>query len=456
MRGSFRRRVLAPLTVLTVGAALVSGSLGAGSSGAATRDVIDDVRLNQIQVIGSHNSYHRVPSQAEMDLRRSFIGAGEDQLEYQHEPLPTQFGSQKVRQIELDAFVDHSGGLYANPLLRSTVGLGPYDPAMQLPGIKVFHIQDVDYETTCLTLVACLSQVKGWSDANPNHVPIAILLELKDTPLVVGSFTFTTPEPWTAAAMDELDADIRSVFAPGDMITPDDVRGTHATLEEAVTTDGWPTLRESRGKVMFLMDNGGAFRTRYLTGHPGLQGRVVFTNSTPGQPDAAFVEHNDSLDEAEIQSLVLAGYVVRTRADGDTLEARAEDTTKRDAAFRSGAQWVSTDYPVPGMAFGFTSSYFAEIPGGVVARCNPVNAPPTCRDAALEAAVVPPPTITLDTTTSTSSPGTTVPGTTSTTSGTGPTGSTVPPPTTGSSSGRPPVSTAPGATPRSGSPRFTG
>ena len=114
------------------------------------------------------------------------------------------------------------------------------------------------------------------------------------------------------------------------MITPDVVRGARATLEEAVLEDGWPTLGQSRGKVIFLMDNGDPYRSRYLAGHPSLRGRVLFTNSEPGQPDAAFVKRNDAIaDFADIQALVEQGYVVRTRADADTVEARTDDPTTR-------------------------------------------------------------------------------------------------------------------------------
>ena len=94
------------------------------------------------------------------------------------------------------------------------------------------------------------------------------------------------------------------------------------------------------------MDNGDPYRSRYLAGHPSLRGRVLFTNSEPGQPDAAFLKRNDAIaDFADIQALVEQGYVVRTRADADTVEARTDDPTVRRAALRSGAQWVSTDYP---------------------------------------------------------------------------------------------------------------
>ena len=399
-------------TPLLAEASSSSGSQASPSTTAApaaTRVLDDDVHLNQIQVTGSHNSYHILPPAKEVALRHTFIGDGDKLMEYRHAPLPQQFESQKVRQIELDLFLDPTGGKYANPLLRSVAGDGAYDPVMNQPGIKVLHVQDVDYASTCLTFKACLTQVKQWSDANPTHAPIAILLELKDDDVPFSGFDFVHPDPFNAAAMNTVDAEIRSVLPPSDLITPDDVRGSHATLQEAVTTDGWPTLGESRGKIMFLMDNGGDKRTAYLAGHPNLEGRAVFTNAPAGAPDAAFVEHNEASDVAVIQDLVQQGYVVRTRADGDTTEARENDTSDRDDAYRSGAQWVSTDYPVPGWAIGFTSPYYSEIPGGTVARCNPVNAPPSCVSAQIDTIYHPvttPPPSTTSTTTSTLPPAT--------------------------------------------------
>jgi len=439
------RRIIGAGSALALTVAMATVPFGAGatpgqSPPAGTRALDDEVHLNEIQVVGSHNSYHLIPSPAEVELRRSVIGDADQALEYRHAPLPVQFQSQKVRQIELDVFLDPAGGKYADPLLRKAAGAGPYDPAMNEPGIKVLHIQDVDYESTCLSLEACLTQIEGWSDANPTHAPIAIMLELKDSEVPVEGFPFVVPDMFDVAAMDTLDAEVRAVMDPSDLITPDDVRGTRATLEEAVTTDGWPTLGESRGKVMFLMDNGGAYRTRYLTGHPNLEDRVLFTNSTPGNPDAAFVKRNDPTDVAAIQSLVEAGYVVRTRSDSDTMEARANDTTARDAGLASGAQWVSTDYPVPDWAVGFTSPYFVEIPGGTVARCNPVNAPAACVSAEIDTIydpVAPPPT----TTPTTAGPSTTVIGGSTTTVIGGPTTTVIGGPTTVAPAG--PGATAP-------------
>ena len=53
------------------------------------------------------------------------------------------------------------------------IGLDPVapEPELRLPGYKVLHTQDFDYETTCLTLVACLTEIEAWSSAHPTTCP---------------------------------------------------------------------------------------------------------------------------------------------------------------------------------------------------------------------------------------------------------------------------------------------
>jgi len=233
-------------------------------------------------------------------------------------------------------------------------------------------VQDIDYETTCYTFVLCLQEIRAWSDAHPNHLPITVLVEAKDEaipdPLNLG---FATPLPFGAEALDRIDAEIRSVFPAERLIVPDDVRGEFATLEAAILTQGWPRLSQARGRIMFALDNTGSARDLYIAGHTSLQGRVLFTDSPAGTPEAAFMKRNNPLSQpGDIEELVRQGYMVRTRADADTEQARNNDTTQRDAALSSGAHFISTDYPVPDTRF---SDYQVTLPGGKIARCNPVN-----------------------------------------------------------------------------------
>src|SRR5262249_16501500 len=89
----------------------------------------------------------------------------------------------------------------------------------------------------------------------------------------------------------------------------------------------------------------GEKRDDYRAGNPALEGRVLFTDASPGHPDAAFVKENDPLvDPARISSRVEAGYIVRTRADADTVQARTGETAQRQAALGSGRPYAAPTY----------------------------------------------------------------------------------------------------------------
>jgi hypothetical protein len=309
------------------------------------------VRINQMQIIGSHNSYHA----GLLPGMRAFLGkkrpADLRGLDYAHQPLNKQFDG-GVRQIELDIFADSKGGRYAHPAgpALEKVGGVPVDAmdhfsgaspdVMLKPGFKVMHVQDLDQHSTCQPFTACLEVVRKWSKAHPRHLPIFILVETKQgKPLNIPNAT--VPEAFTEVTFDELDREIRSVFAADEMITPDDMRGKYAKLNEAARAGAWPTLAQARGKVIFLMDQRSVGPV-YLEGHPNLRGRVLFTNAAPGQPDAAFTEMNEGTEQ-EIAALVRQGYLVRTRTDADTKEGRTGSTERRDHAMASGADPACRD-----------------------------------------------------------------------------------------------------------------
>ena len=366
---------------------VVSAAFTLGILPAYTQTPESPLKLNQIQVIGTHNSYHAGIAPNESKLWQEKYADAYKGLDYQHQPLPQQFDS-GVRQIELDIFADAKGGLYAHPSGPARVAAAhlPADPEfdpnglMLKPGFKVMHVQDVDYRSTCQPFIGCLQQIRQWSHEHAGHIPIFILVETKERE-PHEKLQMTEPEPFTSTVFDALDAEIRSVFPPEELITPDDVRGSYKTLNEAVLAGHWPTLASARGKVVFLLDQRHVGPI-YLKGHPSLKGRVLFTNAEPGEPDAAFVERNDG-PAAEISDLVRKGYLIRARTDSDTKQARVNDTTTRDAMMASGAQLLSTDYPVNEPA-RWPGQYIVELPGKAAARCNPVNASGSCTSEALK------------------------------------------------------------------------
>jgi hypothetical protein len=375
------------MRLFAVAVTLLLALILAPSAGAARSSPL----MNEVQVIGTHNSYHREIPKVEEAAYEDLINSPDDYdrfLAYSHATIPNQLAHQDVRGLELDLFPDPNGGLYAEPLVRRTLGLGPLpDPAWRQPGIKVLHSVDFDYHTTCVRFVTCLQQVRGWSDRNPGHVPLLIMLELKQSDPRAVQLGGVVAPPWNAAALEALDAEIRSVFAEPDMITPDDVRRPGLTLEQSVLRHGWPALDKARGQVAFLLDNDpGPIRDAYTAGRPNLEGRVIFTNSRVGFQDAAFIKRNEprNANTAQIQELVRAGYLIRTRSDVPLGTVTSGDTAMLEAALASGAHLVSTDFPEIGMSARYGSDFVARLPDGGPARCNPVNAPRACRDDRLE------------------------------------------------------------------------
>ncbi|KRC78348.1 Ca2+-dependent phosphoinositide-specific phospholipase C [Sphingomonas sp. Root241] len=338
--------------------------------------------MNDIQVVGSHNSFKaRIPA-AVMAKLRAMEPKSADGLDYYHVPLSKQFDA-GVRQIELDIFADPKGGLYADPKGEAWAkaageATGFDRTAMLKPGFKVLHIPDVDYLSTCTTLVRCLREVDRWSRAHPDHLPIMITINATDQPSTrsgIASPLSLADKP----LLDALDGEIRSVLPGKRLITPDDVRGTAPTLREAVRSRGWPALSAARGRIYILLDVRSAVSEVYRAGHPSLAGRAMFGWYPDDQPESAIQIVQDPLVDGErIRRWVAEGMIVRTRTDANTIEARAHNFAKARAAMASGAQAVSTDY-YPGAPDPLHLDFVVTLPDRAMARCSPVRVPAGCR-----------------------------------------------------------------------------
>ncbi len=396
-------------TLMTSLAALALASAAAAAPAPGPQPG-DQLKLNQIQVVGTHNSYSQPadprvfavmkpliqptldgmmkmmpPAMAARmaDEHPNPLGADlQAGLEYVHPPIEMQLRA-GLRSLEFDLNVDHEGGRFSDPLAyrllreKGAKDLAPlYSDALKEPGLKTLHAADIDFRSSCPTFRLCLQQMRSWSDANPGHSPVFVLLEPKFKSLAGFAPGATKLIPFDAKAFAEMDASIGEILGRDKVVAPDDLRGEHETLEKAALAGAWPTVGQSRGKFVFLMIvpgmNLAAFKP-YLDGHPNLEGRLAFVQGEPGMAHAAFVMVDNALTRGgEIKELVKAGRLVRSRSDIDTYEARQNDPARRDAALASGAQVVSTDYPWAPNIFG---NAYAVSPYDGGFRCNPVSGP---------------------------------------------------------------------------------
>jgi hypothetical protein len=361
-----------------LGSFLLLASCAAGperSAAAAAESSLAGARLDQVQFIGSHNSFKQAPQPELLEMLRPFY-SGADGIDYSHLSLTDQLNL-GLRNLELDVYFDPEGGRYRDPMGERMLRQKNVEPwprgdaaALLTPGFKVLHDADFDFRTCHIAFEGCLAELARWSDAHAGHTPIVLTMNTKQGGRVVPGAA--SPAEFTVDALKLLNATVIAGLGRERLLTPDDVRGNEATLREAVSARGWPSLAASAGRFIFVLDEGGTARDRYLASFPGLRGAAYFVNAEPEAAEAAIFVINDPVrDEARIRGLVTQGFLVRTRADADTKEARSNDFSRFDAAKRSGAQIITTDYYIPDRSV--SERYMVRFDDGTFFRANPVT-----------------------------------------------------------------------------------
>ena len=314
-----------------------ASSTDASSTDASTTGAASELTLEHMQVKGTHNSYHLKP-----------LIPFDKSHDYSHAPLDEQLESQGVRAFELDV---HKG----------------------LGGLEVYHITVIYAVSTCYTFGGCLGVIKGWSDAHPQHLPITVWIEIKDQ---------TGGSAIGAGDLDGLDDVVRGVFPADKLLTPDDIQGDHASVQDALAGDGWPLIDSVRGQVLFVLLNvEDTHAANYTANYTTLAGRAMFARATPKQfnlPWAAIAKLGAG-DAADITAAHAAHLLIATNVCG---AGEADDAcfATLDTAKAAGIHMLKDDFPaaVPNKA------YWMDLPDGNPARCNPVTAPPDCSSVALE------------------------------------------------------------------------
>jgi hypothetical protein len=304
------------------------------ASSVASYPLDDVLRLNHMQVKGTHNSYHQEPSLVFHESHG-----------YSHPPLDEQMEVHGVRAFEIDVHLENGV-------------------------VTVYHILFIDEETSCGTFTQCLEVIKGWSDVNLGHVPIMVWIEVKED-TGGGAFNDLT-------ILDDL---IHDVFPSERLLTPDDVRGEHASLRDALEDEGWPTLGEVRSRAMFMVLNGGSGVDAYTFEGQSSEGRTMFMGAGPetfNAPWAAVAKINDPgsshVPEAHAKNILVASNGCGAGDDAADCAARLE------TALASGVQMYKDDFLQP----TDDMSYWLDFPDGNPARCNAVTAPSECTSEALE------------------------------------------------------------------------
>lgn len=324
----------------SAGGAATGGSAGTsgagGSAGAPSYPLDDTLRVTDVAMKCTHNSYHIEPANPIDDSHR-----------YTQAPLDVQLGEQGVRGFELDI---HAGA-----------------------GFPVKHIPyGLDDRSTCPDLGACLGVIDGWSATHPGHHLVVVWIEMKDE--LDGTQRITD--------YDAVDQVIRAAL-PARLYTPDDFLRGHATPREALDAEGWPTLGETRARVAVVLLNDGEHSRAYTRDFSSLAGRAMFARAAGDQyalPWAVVTKINDPSAASAIAAAHAAGLLIASNV-GEAGAPDAVNQLQLSAGLTHGSHLLCDDFPAPVAGHG----YSLVLPGGTPSVCNRVTAPSECTPAAIEA-----------------------------------------------------------------------
>ncbi|MDR0845623.1 MAG: hypothetical protein LBN71_10405, partial [Tannerella sp.] len=258
---------------------------------------LSKLRLNEVRFLATHNSYKQYGSApGKLMIRLATNKHEADALRYAYKQLTSQLEA-GIRSFELDV------------RLRGTT-------------FEAVHVPLVDNMSNPINLEKGLHELKLFSDHNPKHFPIIVLLENKN------DWTFLDPKIRKIgdAEFSDFDRMLDDVFGeklyrPADFLA---ATGTKS-LPEAIRT-GWPTVESLLGKFIFAIGD-----ARYFAMDTTLSSQRMFIVSGPDAPYASFIIHNTP-DVAEIRALVDKGFIVRTRMD----ESLSWDEERYRRAMESG------------------------------------------------------------------------------------------------------------------------
>lgn len=288
-----------------------------------TEKINSGTRLNEVRILGTHNSYELESEKIYQVLQDSvnnitFGLSNLHQTKLNQDTLTEQFDL-GIRSIELDIEVmqDKDGTHFV-----------------------CCHSPLIDNNSTCYDFSLALKEIKMWSDAHPDHLPISILIEVKKFFLPVNGFRiFTVKDANTFG-------DLAQEIFGSTLLTPADVMGEYETFEQMRKNDSWPTLKETQGKVMLLLHPTN-ITDKYISQDKTLGTQKMFPMlrlSDIDKPYASFILINmpeDVLKNSE-KLFKEENFIVRTRTDDFGTFSKQWD----ELAMRCGSQILSTDYPV--------------------------------------------------------------------------------------------------------------
>ncbi len=281
------------------------------------------IKFNELRYIATHNSYQ---TEAVDEYKKIFKNLSE-----------LTFG-----------LVSEKNGLFVSPTVTEQLNSGIYSLEIDIEtfdrdgeiSFTCMHSPTLDMTTSCYDFSLLLKEISMWSDNNPNHLPITIIIEPKGLFLPLKDMKFFNLD--YALAFDEA---LRAGL--GDkLFTPADMMRNYESFGAMRDADDWCKVKDMLGKVLILLHDCDVTE-EYIETDSTLKSQAMFPMLREEDIDrdcASFLLMNDPEAALELSEKIISNgkFVVRTRADKFTSVSQE----RREQAIACGAQIVSTDYPV--------------------------------------------------------------------------------------------------------------
>ncbi len=284
--------------------------------------VADGVKYNEVAFLGTHNSYQLEST---------------DEFKKLYEAV----------DVMTFSIVDSSKATFNMDTITEQLQLGIRSLEIDVETVLtdevsfvVCHDPLLDNTSSCYDFEKMLEEIKMWSDANPNHLPISIIIEPKQNVIPINNI-----RSFTLDYLNAFDALLREKL--GDtLLTPDDMMGDNESLKAMREADDWLSLGDTLGKVLVLLHDTNV-TDDYIEQDETIRSQAMFPMLRYADRDesyASFIIDNepDTAKRHKEESIDNCNLIVRTRAD--SFPTYSED--RYVSANECGSQIISTDYPV--------------------------------------------------------------------------------------------------------------
>lgn len=282
----------------------------------------DGVKLNEIAILGTHNSYQRLAT-AETRFAMNIVDTitlkkfGLNTFDFEMDTLTEQL-EMGIRNVEID--------------------IETLDKNNKIE-FKVTHNSLIDNASSAYDFEKALQEIKMWSDNNPEHIPVIIIVEPKSFVIEINGM-----KKFSLEYAKELDKIVENTLGDS-VLTPKDMLRDYKSFKEMRENDDWISLKEARGKILVLLHDCDVTES-YIALDESIKTQKMFPMlryDDRNETYTSFILENDAWRAAErkAENIDESNLIVRTRAD-----VYPEYSDERYEVIETcGSQIITTDFP---------------------------------------------------------------------------------------------------------------